>query len=77
MNAKEARRLARRIVSEAPNVRLTGLRFWRDGRPSYAIDVVDVKTGGSFVVWSEADWDERRETAEALDSAIRGLDTIA
>jgi len=65
MNHREAQRLARRIEREDPRCHVTGTRRYEGS--SYALDVVDTRTGIPFVVNSPEDWDDRVRAAKALD----------
>jgi len=59
MNKEEAKQLARKIVSESPECRVTGLLDFGDGE--YAIEVRDTERKEQFNVLNEKDWFVRRE----------------
>lgn len=59
MNKRTANRLSRQIESDAPTCQVTGMRAYERG--SYALDVVDTKTGDRFVVNSVEQWTARMD----------------
>lgn len=63
MDKRTANRLARRIQADDPQCRVTGTRDY--GAGDYGLDVIDTRTGISFVVDTEADWEERVKAAQS------------
>ncbi len=62
MHKREAQRLAAKIESDDPRVRVSGYRLYAAsiGRGSiYAIDCTDTRTGDRFVIDAPEDWAER------------------
>jgi len=53
MDKRTASRLAKRIETEDPQIIVTGYRHYDTG---YAIDCVDMRTGGTFVINSVEEW---------------------
>jgi len=57
MTKTEARQLWRKVERECATVRVDGFRRW--GRGSYELAATDTITGGSFVIRSQEDWQDR------------------
>lgn len=63
MTKRDAEQLGHEI-DRTPGMEVTGTRYY--GRGSYALDVVDRRTGYTFVVNNRADWEERLLQQEPL-----------
>jgi chlorite dismutase len=73
MNKRTAELLGGQIERDDPKCQVTGVRSY--GEDSYALDVVDTRTGVSFVVNSVEQWTARmddlrfdEETADAFEN---------
>jgi hypothetical protein len=73
MNKRTAEQVTKQIERDDPKCQVTGLRSY--GRGSYGVDVIDTRTGVSFVVNSADQWGTRmydlrsaEETADAYES---------
>jgi hypothetical protein len=71
MNKRTTEQLTKQIELDDPKCQVTGRRSYGNG--SYALDVIDMRTGVTFVVNSPEQWttrmDDLRFDAEAADES--------
>jgi hypothetical protein len=76
MTKRELHQLRRRIPRELPGAAVVGLQVGRvRGGATYALEVVDTRTGERFVVRNFADWNERLARRLAAELDIRPLES--